>query len=40
VVAPHGGQVLEWLAEDGDPVNPGQPLLRLHPEASDQESAA
>ena len=31
VVAPHGGTVIEWLAEDGDPVAPGQPLLRLHP---------
>ena len=31
VVSPHGGQVVEWLAEDGDPVAPGQPLLRLHP---------
>jgi [acyl-carrier-protein] S-malonyltransferase len=40
VVAPHGGQVVEWLAEDGDPVSPGQPLLRLHPSASDEESAA
>ena len=33
VLAPHGGTVLEWLVEDGDPVTPGQPLLRLHPEA-------
>jgi [acyl-carrier-protein] S-malonyltransferase len=33
VVAAHGGTVLEWLAEDGDPVAPGQPLLRLHPQA-------
>lgn len=33
VIAPHGGTVLEWLVEDGDPVSPGQPLLRLHPEA-------
>lgn len=32
VAAPHGGQVLEWLVEDGDPVSPGQPLLRLHPQ--------
>ncbi len=32
VVAPHGGTVIEWLVEDGDPVAPGQPLLRLHPE--------
>jgi [acyl-carrier-protein] S-malonyltransferase len=31
VVAPHGGQVIELLVEDGDPVAPGQPLLRLHP---------
>ena len=31
VTAPHGGQVLEWLVEIGDPVSPGQPLLRLHP---------
>jgi [acyl-carrier-protein] S-malonyltransferase len=31
VTAPHGGIVVEWLAEDGDPVAPGQPLLRLHP---------
>lgn len=33
IVAPHGGQVVEWLVEDGDLVSPGQPLLRLHPEA-------
>lgn len=31
VDAPHGGVIVEWLAEDGDPVSPGQPLLRLHP---------
>jgi [acyl-carrier-protein] S-malonyltransferase len=31
VTAPQGGQVIEWLVEDGDPVSPGQPLLRLHP---------
>jgi [acyl-carrier-protein] S-malonyltransferase len=31
VTAPHGGTVIEWLVEDGDPVSPGQPLLRLHP---------
>jgi [acyl-carrier-protein] S-malonyltransferase len=30
----HGGQIVEWLVEDGDPVSPGQPLLRLHPEGS------
>ena len=32
VIAPHGGTVVEWLVEDGDPVSPGQPLVRLHPE--------
>ena len=32
VSAAHGGQVVEWLVEDGDLVSPGQPLLRLHPE--------
>lgn len=31
VYAPHGGVVVEWLVEDGDPVKPGQPLIRLHP---------
>ena len=29
--APHGGTVIEWLVHDGDPVSPGQPLVRLHP---------
>lgn len=33
VIAPHGGSIVEWLVTDGDPVNPGQPLLRLHPQA-------
>ena len=33
VTAPHGGTVVEWLVDDGDPVSPGQPLVRLHPEA-------
>ena len=32
VTATHGGQVVEWLVEDGDLVSPGQPLIRLHPE--------
>lgn len=31
VIAPHGGQIVEWLVEEGDPVRPGQPLVRLHP---------
>jgi [acyl-carrier-protein] S-malonyltransferase len=34
VVAPHGGTIVEWLVEDGDPVAPGQPIVRLHPEAA------
>ena len=38
VVAPHGGTIVEWLVEDGDPVAPGQPIVRLHPFA--QESNA
>ena len=32
VAAAHGGRVVEWLVEDGDPVSHGQPLVRLHPE--------
>ncbi len=31
VVAANGGVVVEWLLVDGDPVTPGQPLVRLHP---------
>ena len=31
ILAPHGGTVVEWLVEDGDPVSPGQPIVRLHP---------
>ena len=33
IVAAYGGTVVEWLVEDGDPVSPGQPIVRLHPEA-------
>jgi len=33
VTATHGGVLVEWLAHDGDPVSPGQPLARLHPVA-------
>ena len=33
LTAEHGGTVLEWLVEDGDPVTPGQPILRIHPTA-------
>jgi len=31
VAAAHGGVLVEWLALDGDPVSPGQPVARLHP---------
>ena len=34
VTATHGGQVVEWLVEDGDPVAPGQPLLRVYPDGA------
>lgn len=32
ITAPHGGVVVEWLVQDGDPVSPGQPIIRLHPQ--------
>jgi [acyl-carrier-protein] S-malonyltransferase len=31
VRAGHAGTVVEWLVEEGDPVSPGQPLLRMMP---------
>jgi [acyl-carrier-protein] S-malonyltransferase len=31
VTAPCDGVLVEWLAEDGDPVSEGQPLARLEP---------
>ena len=31
LAADHGGTVIEFLVEDGDPVSPGQPIARLHP---------
>jgi [acyl-carrier-protein] S-malonyltransferase len=34
ITVTHGGEILEWLVEDGDPVAPGQPLLRIHPTGS------
>jgi len=33
VTASYGGVLVEWLVEEGDPVSPGQPLARLHPQA-------
>lgn len=38
VKAPHGGLVVEWLVENGDPVSPGQPLVRLYPISEDATS--
>lgn len=32
VLSAHGGSIVEWLAQDGDIVSPGQPLVRLHPD--------
>jgi [acyl-carrier-protein] S-malonyltransferase len=40
VPAAHGGRVIEWLVEDGDPVAPGQPLVRLHPAAPQEVPSA
>src|SRR6516225_1190722 len=31
VVAPWPAEIIEWLAEDGDPVSEGQPLVRVQP---------
>jgi [acyl-carrier-protein] S-malonyltransferase len=31
----YGGTIIEWLVEDGDPVNMGQPLVRLLPEGAE-----
>lgn len=31
VLAVHSGTLVEWLVEEGDPVSPGQPLLRIQP---------
>jgi [acyl-carrier-protein] S-malonyltransferase len=31
VTAPWPAEIIEWLAEDGDPVNEGQPLVRIQP---------
>lgn len=31
VTAPWPADIIEWLAEDGDPVTEGQPLVRVHP---------
>lgn len=35
ITTPFPATVLEWLVEDGDPVGPGQPLVRLLPTAAE-----
>jgi len=32
ITPPFPATIIEWLVEDGDPVNAGQPLIRLQPE--------
>ena len=34
IVPPFPATVLEWLVEDGDPGDAGQPLVRLQPEGA------
>src|SRR5579875_2963018 len=36
VTAPWPSEIIEWLAEDGDPVSEGQPLVRVQPVARGQ----
>jgi [acyl-carrier-protein] S-malonyltransferase len=36
VTAPYEAVLVEWLAEDGDPVGEGQPLVRLEPQEGGQ----
>lgn len=31
ITAAQGGMIIEWLGENGGPVNPCQPIVRLHP---------
>lgn len=40
VSASYHGVLVEWLLEDGDLVNPGEPVARLYPEAPPARSAA
>ncbi len=35
LLAPCEGHVVEWLVEDADPVNAGQPIVRLQPETAE-----
>lgn len=38
VTAPWPAEIIEWLVEDGDPVDEGQPLVRVQPTAGGQGS--
>jgi [acyl-carrier-protein] S-malonyltransferase len=40
VTAQHDAVLVEWLAEDGDPVSEGQPLVRLEPKEGHLGSAS
>lgn len=40
VDAAHGGVLVEWLVHDGDPVSPGQAVVRLHPLGDDHADEA
>jgi [acyl-carrier-protein] S-malonyltransferase len=35
VTPPFPATIIEWLVEDGDPVSPGQPIVRLQPDGSE-----
>jgi biotin carboxyl carrier protein len=35
LLAPCAGHVVEWLVEEADPVNAGQPIARLQPETAE-----
>jgi len=35
VTVPWPAEIIEWLAEDGDPVSEGQPLVRVQPESKE-----
>jgi [acyl-carrier-protein] S-malonyltransferase len=35
LLAPCAGHIVEWLAEEADPVNAGQPIARLEPETAE-----
>lgn len=40
VVARFPATIIEWLVEDGDPVSPGQPLVRLQPGSTDPQPSS